>query len=84
MHVFLLVEVVQFIQQIIYPGSPKTKLCPFVVGNSCSMDHPKDQPLCLVLDFQGIVHFATLWGGEMLSFHRSISAIKADPTLDTT
>ena len=39
--------------------SKSTKLCPFVVGNSCSMDHPKDQPLCLVLDFQGyswVVH----------------------------
>ena len=24
------------------------------IGNPCSMDHPKDQPLCLVLDFQGL------------------------------
>ena len=24
------------------------------IGNPCSMDHPKDQPLCLVLDSQGV------------------------------
>ena len=26
--------------------SKSTKLCP-LLGNPCSMDHPKDQPLCL-------------------------------------
>ena len=39
----------------IHPGSPKTKLCPLVVGSPESMDHPKDQPLCLV-DWTSRVH----------------------------
>ena len=45
----------------IHPGSPKTKLCPLLVGSPESMDHPKDQPLCLVLDFQGpcMIHIFT-------------------------
>ena len=37
-----------------FPGSPKTKLCPLVGSGILYMDHPKNQPLCLVLDFQGI------------------------------
>ena len=39
----------------LYPGSSKTKLCHLVVENPLNMDHPKDQPLCLVLNFQEFV-----------------------------
>ena len=34
--------------------SKPTKLCPLVGSGIRLMDHPKDQPLCLVLDSQGI------------------------------
>ena len=37
-----------------YPEGPKTKLCPLVGSGILYMNLPKDQPLCLVLDFQGI------------------------------
>ena len=32
----------------IYPGSPKTKLCPFAIGNPSHGSFDQDQPLCLV------------------------------------
>ena len=34
--------------------SKSTKLCPLVGSGILYMNHPKDQPLCLVLDLQGI------------------------------
>ena len=47
---------IYIIYMYIYPGSPfgPNGLPLGRIGNPCSMDHPKDQPLCLVLDFQGI------------------------------
>ena len=40
----------------VYLGSPSrpNELPIGRIGNPCSMDHPKNQPLCLVLDFEGL------------------------------
>ena len=40
----------EFLSFTRYPGSPSPPICPKIVriGNPGSMDHPKDQPLCLV------------------------------------
>ena len=40
--------------KLVTTETPKTKLCELVVGDSCSMDHSKDQPLCLVFGLQGL------------------------------